>query len=333
MTLYKWSQMASADATADSTINWAEGQSPASVNDSARAMMAAMAKYRDDVAGAIVTSGTSTAYAVNTYQVFQSLSQLNGQMVAFTPHVTNAAGSPNVTLNVDGLGAKSIRPDPNTEMPVGLLVAGTPYVALYNNSTGLFLLQNVFGNPYNIPIGGSLDFWGSSAPNSSFALMYGQAISRTTYATLFSLLGTAYGTGDGSTTFNIPDLRGRVVAGKDDMGGAVAGRLTSPYFGGTATNLGATGGSESHSLTTAQLASHTHLNTLTDPGHAHSYQRAEMGEQKPASGGNAPFSTYSSQNTGSATTGIAINNVASGSGNAHNNTQPTIIASKLLRII
>ena len=71
MTLYKWSQTASADATADSTINWAEGQSPASVNDSARAMMEAIAKYRDDVAGAIVTSGTSTAYAVNTYQVFQ----------------------------------------------------------------------------------------------------------------------------------------------------------------------------------------------------------------------------------------------------------------------
>lgn len=52
MTLYKWSQTASADATIDSTINWAEGQSPSSVNDSARAMMAAIAKYRDDIAGA-----------------------------------------------------------------------------------------------------------------------------------------------------------------------------------------------------------------------------------------------------------------------------------------
>jgi hypothetical protein len=64
MTLYKWSQTASADATADSTINWAEGQAPSSVNDSARAMMAATAKYRDDIAGAIVTTGSSTAYAV-----------------------------------------------------------------------------------------------------------------------------------------------------------------------------------------------------------------------------------------------------------------------------
>ncbi|MGX1324420.1 hypothetical protein AB7M17_007873 [Bradyrhizobium sp. USDA 377] len=74
------------------------------------------------------------------------------------------------------------------------------------------------------------------------------------------------------------------------------------------------------------------MNTLSDPGHVHSYQRAEFGEQKPASGGNAPFANYSSQNTGSATTGITINNVAAGGGNAHNNTQPTIIANKLLRI-
>src|SRR6266576_1010740 len=91
MTLYKWSQTASADATADSTINWAEGQAPSSINDSARAMMAATAKYRDDIAGAIVTSGTSTAYAVSTFQVFDTLAHLNGQMVAFTPHATNGA--------------------------------------------------------------------------------------------------------------------------------------------------------------------------------------------------------------------------------------------------
>jgi hypothetical protein len=57
MTLYKWSQTAPLDAIADSTINWAEGQAPSSINDSARTMMAATAKYRDDIAGAIVTGG------------------------------------------------------------------------------------------------------------------------------------------------------------------------------------------------------------------------------------------------------------------------------------
>src|SRR5260221_2346836 len=110
MTLYKWSQTASADATADSSINWAEGQSPSSVNDSARAMMAATAKYRDDIAGAIVTGGTSTAYTVLSYEVFDTLAHLNGQMIAFTPHITNGA---TVTLNVDSLGPKPLRSAPD----------------------------------------------------------------------------------------------------------------------------------------------------------------------------------------------------------------------------
>src|ERR1035437_10237471 len=109
MTLYKWSQTAASDATADSTINWAEGQAPSSINDSARAMMAATAKYRDDIAGAIVTGGSSTAYTVSSYQVFDTLAHLNGQMIAFTPNTTNGA---TVTLNVDTLGAKPLRTAP-----------------------------------------------------------------------------------------------------------------------------------------------------------------------------------------------------------------------------
>jgi len=141
MTLYKWSQTASADAAADSTINWAEGQAPSSVNDSARAMMAATAKYRDDIAGAIVTAGTSTAYTDSSYQVFDTPAHLNGQMIAFTPHVTNGA---TVTLNVDSLGAKPLRTSPGVELLAGTIIQGTPYTAVYNNSDGAFYLQSFF---------------------------------------------------------------------------------------------------------------------------------------------------------------------------------------------
>lgn len=335
MTLYKWSQTASADATADSTINWAEGQSPSSINDSARAMMAAIAKYRDDTAGVLVTSGTSTAYTLASYQGFDNPNRLRGQLISFVPHTTNGGAC---TLNVDGLGAIPLRQINNIDLVAGTLVQSTPYSVVYSPTTGEFNFHNAFGNPYLIPIGSSIDFWGSSAPNSSFALAYGQAISRTAYATLFSLLGTTYGPGDGSTTFNIPDLRGRVVAGRDDMGGSAASRLTSSYFGASAASLGAVGGSESHSLTTAQLAAHSHANTVNDPGHLHSITHASN-NLTGASGVviDLCFANGGNQagwgNTNSSTTGITLNNASAGSGNAHNNTQPTIVANKLLRII
>ena len=114
MSFWKWSRTAGTNATADGSINWAEGQSPSSVNDSARAMMAAAAKYRDDIAGAILTAGSSSAYTVASYQVFDTLAHLDGAMIAFTPHATSAATPPNgVTLNVDGLGAKPLRLSPS----------------------------------------------------------------------------------------------------------------------------------------------------------------------------------------------------------------------------
>lgn len=250
MTLYKWSQTASADANADPTINWAEGQAPSSINDSARAMMAATAKYRDDIAGAILTSGTSTAYALSSFQVFDSLPDLSGQMVAFTPHVTNGA---TVTLNVDSLGAKPLRTSPGVELQAGTIIQGTPYIATYNNTDGAFYLHGFFGSPYNIPLGAGIDFWGSTAPNSSFAFPYGQAISRTTYAALFALVGTAYGSGDGSTTFNLPDKRGRISVALDTMGGAASGRVTLASGGIDGTTIGAIGGGQTYTMQRSDL--------------------------------------------------------------------------------
>src|SRR4051794_8193222 len=70
MSFWKWSRAANSNASADASINWAEGQPPSSVNDSARAMMAAAAKFRDDISGAITTGGTATAYTVTSYQTF-----------------------------------------------------------------------------------------------------------------------------------------------------------------------------------------------------------------------------------------------------------------------
>jgi microcystin-dependent protein len=337
MTLYKWSRTAAADATADASINWQEGQAPSSVNDSARAMMAATAKYRDDVAGAIVTSGTSTAYTVSSYQVFETLSLLNGQVIAFVPHATNGAA---VTFNVDGLGAKPLRSAPNAELAVGVLVQGTPYACTYNHADGAFYLHGLFGNPYNVPIGSCIDFFGTTAPNSAFVLAYGQAISRATYSTLFALFGTTYGAGDGSATFNIPDLRGRVVAGKDDMGGSAASRLTSSYFGSSAASLGAVGGAESLALTLAQIptgitAATTASIPLSVTSSSSNIVTASSTISAQSGGGAAGLggaAVGSQMSTGIIASGVQVtsNNT---SGNAHRTVQPTIIANKLIRIL
>jgi microcystin-dependent protein len=326
---YNWSKTAASNATADSTVNWAEGMAPSAVNDSGRAMMASTAAFRDDISGAIATGGTSTAYTVTSYQVFDTLAHLNGQIIAFTPHTTNGA---TVTLNVDTLGAKPLRSAPSVELPAGVLVQGTPYVALYNSSDAAFYLQGFYGNPYSVPIGGVLPYTGTTAPNSNFVLPYGQAISRTTYSSYFSLVSTTFGSGDGSTTFNVPDLRGRVVAGADGMGGSSAGRLTDAVAGIDA--LGDAGGAQSHTLSTSEMPAHSH--GVTDPGHNHGFSNNPFygGSQTstPASGGSVSHPSNSQTvSITSNTTGISIQN--NGGGGAHNNVQPTIVLNYLLRVI
>lgn len=99
-----------------------------------------------------------------------------------------------------------------------------------------------------VPAGVCVPYAGASAPEG-WLLAYGQTVSRTTYAALFAEISTTYGSGDGSTTFNLPDYRGRAPFGKDDMGGSAAGRLNNTGINGTTQNpvgttLGATGGSD-----------------------------------------------------------------------------------------
>jgi microcystin-dependent protein len=293
-------------------------------------MMAATAKYRDDIAGAIATGGTSTAYTVTSYQVFDTLAHLNGKVIAFTPHATNGA---TVTLNVDGLGAKPLRSAPSVELPAGVLVQGTPYVALYNSSDAAFYLQSFYSNPYSIPIGASVDFWGSTAPNSSFVLAYGQAISRTTYSTLFAMFSTTYGSGDGSTTFNVPDLRGRVIAGKDDMGGSAASRLTATGLGVAGTTLGNAGSSESYTLVNANLPPYTPSGTIGGSQALGTLQTNTSGTSLGGGGSASNPITNSISYTVLGSNFTFTGNAQGGTSTAFSRCQPTIIANKLLRII
>jgi microcystin-dependent protein len=337
MSFWKWSRTAGTNSNADSTINWAEGQSPSSVNDSARAMMAAAAKYRDDTAGVITTGGTSTAYTVSSFQVFDTLAHLDGAQIAFVPHTTNAgsAGS-QITLNVDGLGAKPVRFAPSLEIPSGTLVQGTPYIVTYNNSDGAFYLRGLgSGNPYNVPLGGMIEYTGTNAPNSSFVVPFGQAISRATYATYFSLVGTTYGAGDGSTTFNVIDKRGKASFGKDDMGGSAANLITNSGSGIVGSTLGATGGAQN--VTLAQSALPNISPTWTQSGSATvaGLPNGSLNNACTVGTGNvSPFNSASTQ-TGTVS-GIAgtISSINGGvTQTAVNKMPPAIIVNYLLRVI
>jgi microcystin-dependent protein len=299
--------------------------------------MASVAKFYADINGSITTGGTSTAFTVTSNQSFASLSAMDNAIIAFTPNATSGAAP---TLAVDGLAAKKIRMTTGVDLPDGVLIVGTPYVVTYENGVGEFLLHNFAGNPWLIPLGACLPFFGATSPNSSLVLPYGQAISRTTYATLFTMFSTTFGVGDGSTTFNIPDLRGRVVAGKDDMGGSDSGRLSATYFGAVSgqggATLGHTGGAESHTLTAAQAPANM-SGTGTGSGTATtgaSNNAVFGGTISYATGGTASgVATDAGTNSLTVTVSSLTVNVNSGGGSAHPIVQPTIIGNWLMRVI
>lgn len=142
MTLWRWSQTANTNTAADSSVNWQEGQSPGSVNGSGRAMMAAVAKYRDDIGGNLVTGGTATAYTLTTNQSLTSLT--DGFMVRARMNATSGA-SP--TLNVDSLGAKAIVLDVSaTAIPTGALLTGQVYSFVYDATADGWLVGDRFGD-------------------------------------------------------------------------------------------------------------------------------------------------------------------------------------------
>ncbi len=137
-----WSTTAASNATADPTVNWAEGMAPSAVNDSARAQMASVAKWRDDLYGVtsgLTTGGTTTAFTVSTNSTYATAAVMSGAIFTIVMNATSGAAP---TLAVDGLTARALNVSTGVAVPTGALISGTPYMVRYVHATTEFIVLN-----------------------------------------------------------------------------------------------------------------------------------------------------------------------------------------------
>ena len=193
------------------------------------------------------------------------------------------------------------------------------------------------------PVGAVTAFAGATAP-TGWLLCFGQTVSRTVYASLFTVVGTTYNTGgEAGTDFRLPDLRGRTIAGIDNMGGTDAGRLDIANSSGTVV------GSQYVTLTSAEMPSHTHIQNAhnhtgtadTAGSHSHGYvQPYNTSGMGPA--GSYGYFHYErgavTDSAGSHGHSLTINNTTptnqnTGGGGAHNNMQPTMVLNYITKAL
>lgn len=338
--VWKWSQSASSNATADPSINWAEGMAPSAVNDSARSMMAGLARYRDDISAALVTGGSAGAFTLTTNQSMPN-PPTTGQMLAFRVNATNSVGA---TLAVDGGTAYPIYSASGVAVPDATLISGSPYRATFNGSA--WVLEGFFGNPYAIPLGGLLHSTVSSPPNSNFVKPVGQCLSTSTYATYWVALGSPASGGCPGGQFAIIDVAGRSLVALDNLSGSAANRLTSSATGcGSSMNaMGATcaNGTQAKNVTIANIDSFTPTvasasvnlaaGSVTIPlqgdlSHTGGSPTASASQGNNQTGGTTLNGTLS----GTLTPAITINPL--GSGTAHPTVDPNIAVYVYLRVL
>jgi microcystin-dependent protein len=247
-------------------------------------------------------SGYATgAIDVATTQIDQDPNPLKGEADAAKVNGLAAAILQIQAILGIGPSLKGTRQDLVERLSIGINASGT----IKADSTAAFSGQIIPELGAN-PTGAVIPYAGTTSPNG-YLLCDGSAVSRTTYSTLFNTIGITYGSGDGSTTFNVPDIRGRAVIMVD----GAANRITSASTGGVnADTLGGVGGAETHTLTIAQMPSHDH---------------AQDGSTTLTGGAAGTFG----DGVGAGTTGGTT--ATTGGGAAHNNTQPWIALNYIIK--
>lgn len=194
-----------------------------------------------------------------------------------------------------------------------------------------------FVNP--APVGSGMDYWGDTLP-PRYVWADGSLLDPANFPELFAVFGTRYG-GDGINTFGVPDKRDRTSVGKGNMGGVPANRVTNAVSGFDTTVLGSSGGAQSHTLTTAEMPSHTH----TQNAHQHvgglinidiaqltdwySYGKTAWGTGRVATASGTDAANRYQANTSS----VAAVNQNTGGGGAHRNMQPSITCNYIIKYI
>ena len=201
----------------------------------------------------------------------------------------------NATLsNIADALTQSVSADGQTPITGAINMTGH----LINNVTDPVSAQDAATKNYvdaiNSVVTGTINMWPTASAPTGYLLCQGSAVSRATYAALFAIIGTTFGVGDGTTTFNLPNYTNRM-----------------PY-GAT---VGTTGGSAD-----AVVVSHTHTATVTDPGHLHGSVFQPSGSTL----GDSRNSNISSMDgvTGTAVTGISVANTATGVSGTNANLPP-----------
>lgn len=207
----------------------------------------AVAQFVDQSTYGGTSGGTNNA---QTITIANYTSHTAGVVLRFIPGSANTGPA---TINVSGLGAVAIqRPSSigNVALSGGELQASELTCITYNG-TAYQLACNVDMTP----IGRTVEYRGAALPRGTL-IEDGSAVSRTTYAPLFSVIGTTYGVGDGSTTFNLPLSNGSVFAALDNQGVTTSNRITSAGSGCNATAVGFCG-LQSHTVVTPNLPPYT----------------------------------------------------------------------------
>lgn len=291
-----------------------------------------------DNTGLMLSGGSVYTYASDGATPKATYQDPYGSSVQPNPIVLDSAGRP-LNGGIWGTGAYVFGVFNSVGVQIYTQPTQDPLVELNVSAAMLPVIQapttaqavTLLGiNTSSVPVGTTIAFagpvTGSYSVPALWQLCAGQAISRSTYSLLFAVIGTTYGAGDGTSTFNVPDMRGRVPAGSDNMGGTLAGRMTANSSMGPA--IGTAGGNE-------LVQQHTHTTTVSDPGHQHSIDQSYSYSNVPQPGGGRSAVTANPLNavypTELAYTAIGVTVANYGGGvTGSQNVQPTMVMNYLI---